>query len=79
MLIWESRQKGKPPIIIQFIYEEETEKYLVRVKRGKYVEEEYFVPSFKPVDGFMNIKDLEKAVKIANIKHRILKKIKIDT
>jgi hypothetical protein len=77
MLLWEGRQNGKPPVIFEVYYDDEEEKYLIIVTRGEHYRSQYLTPKHNPVNGLMNIQDLEKAIKIMNRKYDSLMKVKM--
>ena len=74
MLMYEAFQKdGKIPITINVEYDEELDLYVVEVTRGLDTDFKTFTPKHVPVDKLMNISDMEKSVKLANV---ILKSLK---
>ena len=76
--MWEGFHKDrKIPISISVEFDEETELYIVEVKRGTEKNFKTFTPKHIPHDGLMHISDMEKSVKKANQLVVELKKLAI--
>ena len=72
--MWQGYHSDKRiPVTISVEYDDETNEYLVEVRRGIDITTNTFIPTHEPKDGLMHITDVEKSVKIAN---NILKDLK---
>ena len=75
MVVFQGYQRDKKvPILITVEYDEETGEMIVEVTRGFDTATKTFTPAHEPKDGLMNIIDVEKSVKLANILIKELKR-----
>lgn len=75
MVVFEGFHHDKNiPIIITVEYDEDLDLMVVEVTRGYDKDFKTYSPKHEPKDGLMHISDVEKAVKLANILIKDLKK-----
>ena len=73
--MWEGFHHDKKiPIVITVEYDDVLDLYIVEVTRGSERDFKVFSPKYQPTDELMHIADVEKAVKLANILVKELKR-----